>query len=84
MGSRMVVIDQLVEEDKLLPEDQVTMQEVRKMANSVCPMIQLTEDYCSNPSNKLLPILDLQVKVQKVEEVAKLFYYHYRKPMANW
>ena len=42
MGGRMVVIDQYVEEDKLLPEDQVTMQEVRKMANSVCPMIQLT------------------------------------------
>ena len=54
------------------------------MANSVCPMIQLTEDYCSKHSNMLLPILDLPVKVQKVDAASKIFYYYYRKPMANW
>ena len=32
----------------------------------------------------LLPILDLQVKVQKVDAASKIFYYYYRKPMANW
>jgi hypothetical protein len=43
------------------------MLEVRKMADSVCPMIQLEEDFCSKHSNRLLPILDLQVKLQEVE-----------------
>ena len=30
------------------------------------------------------PILDLQVKVEQVEDSSKLFYYYYRKAMANW
>ena len=43
------------------------------MADSVCTMIQLEEDYCSKHSTMLLSILDLQVKVQKMEEVSKPF-----------
>ena len=44
IGGRIVVIDHFLEEDKLMPEDQVNMQEV-------CPMIQLGEDYCRKHSN---------------------------------
>ena len=59
------------------------------MGNSICPMIQLEEDFPSKHDNKLLPILDLKVQVQQVEQenqpsLPKLFYYYYRKPMANW
>ena len=62
----MVVVDHLVEEDRLLARDQHTMVEVRKMADSISPMIQLEEDYCTKHSDNLLPILDLQVQVQEV------------------
>ena len=85
----MIIMDHLVEEDKLIPKDQRTMEELRKMGNSICPMIQLEEDFPSKHDNKLLPILDLKVQVQQVEQenqpsLPKLFYYYYRKPMANW
>ena len=65
LGGKMVVMEHLVEEDRLRPRDQHTMEEVRKMADSVSPMIQLEEDYCSKHSDNLLPILDLKVQVQK-------------------
>ena len=42
------------------------MVEVRKMADSISPMIQLEEDYCTKHSDNLLPILDLQVQVKEV------------------
>ena len=84
LGGKMVVMEHLVEEDRLRPRDQHTMEEVRKMADSVSPMIQLEEDYCSKHSDNLLPILDLKVHVQKEGQSSKLFYKYYRKPMANW
>ena len=84
LGGKMVVVDHLVEEDRLLARDQHTMVEVRKMADSISPMIQLEEDYCTKHSDNLLPILDLQVQVQEVGVFSKLFYKYYRKPMANW
>ena len=66
LGGKMVVVDHLVEEDRLLARDQHTMVEVRKMADSISPMIQLEEDYCTKHSDNLLPILDLQVQVKEV------------------
>ena len=84
LEGRMVVQDHLVEEDTLLPDDQRTMEELRKVADTISPMIQLEEDYGSKHTTGLLPILDLQVKVEQVEGASKLFYYYYRKPMANW
>ena len=86
----MVVKEELVEEDKLLPEDMRTMEELRKMANDICPMIQLEEDYPSKYEDNLLPLLDLKVEVRKLGDEddrpksCKLFYYYYRKPMSNW
>ena len=49
----------------------------------------MEEDFPSKYENKLLPILDLKVQVQQVEQeiqpsLSKPFYYYYRKPMANW
>ena len=89
MGGRMVINDDMVEEDKLLPEDMRTMEEMRKMANDVSTMIQLEEDYPSKYEDKKLPLLDLKVEVKAVEregvpKSCKLYYYYYRKPMANW
>ena len=53
-GGKMVVDENLVEEDELLPEDMRTMVEVRKMADSICTMIQFEEDYASKNDDQLL------------------------------
>ena len=92
LGGRMVVREELVEEDRLLQADQRSMEEFRKMGNSILPMIQLEDDCPSKKADRKLPILDLKVWVRDVEvEVEgervtrpKLYYHYYRKPMSNW
>ena len=88
LGGKMVVIEQLVQSDELLPADMRTMEELRKMGNSICEIIQLEEDFPSKHDDQKLPILDLKVNVEKVqingEPRSKLFYRYYRKPMSNW
>ena len=46
-------------------------------------MIQLEKDFSSRHGNKLLPILDLEIQVHQ-PLLSKLYYFYYRKPMANW
>ena len=90
MGGKMVVKEELVEEDMLLPDDMRTMEELRKMADDICPMIQLEEDYPSKYGDNKLPLLDLKVEVKEFEEeddkpaTVKLYYYYYRKAVSNW
>ena len=84
----MRVIEDKVEEDNQVPAAVRTMTELRKMADSIHPMIQLEEDHCHNHQDQKLPILDLKVWVVEVEEReekrAKLRWQYYRKPMSNW
>ena len=84
-GGKMIVEETLVDDDGLLPEDMRTMIEVRKMADSICPMIQFEEDYASKNDDQLLKILEFKVCVKQEEETTpKIFYYHYYKPVSNW
>ena len=85
----MVVVEALIEEDSLLPEDMRTMTEIRKMADSICPMIQFEEDYASKNEDQLLKILEFKVCVKKGEQTDRppkpeIIYYHYYKPVSNW
>ena len=57
----MLVVDEHVEDDKLLSADMRTMEEIRKMGNSILPMIQLEDDCPSKNADRKLPILDLKV-----------------------
>ena len=51
----IIVDDSKVEEDLEEPGDKRSMVEMRKMANSICPILQLTEDYPSrNPDGNYL------------------------------
>ena len=88
-GGKMVVVEALIEEDSLLPEDMRTMTEIRKMADSICPMIQFEEDYASKNEDQLLKILEFKVCVKKGEQTDRppkpeIIYYHYYKPVSNW
>ena len=83
------MMEEHIRMDKLLPADMRTMEELRKMGDSICKMIQLEEDYPSKYNDQKLPILDLKVNVQEVEEDGqpprpKIFYRYFRKSMSNW
>ena len=89
LEGRMVLMEEHIGMDELLPADMRTMEELRKMGDSICEMIQLEEDYPSKYNDQRLPILDLKVNVQEVEEDEqpsrpKIFYRYYRKSMSNW
>ena len=76
-----------IEADKEIPADKMIMRELRKMGNSISPIIQLGEDTPSHHENKKLPILDLNVWIERKDEndttSEKVRYQFYRKPMAN-
>ena len=68
------------EEDSSVLGDIRTMRDMRIIANTICPIIQMTEDCPGLNQDGKLPILDLKVWVDsKVEIVYEL----YRKEMAR-
>ena len=58
---KMVKMEELVESDKDIPEDVRTMNELRKIANTVFECVQFTTDCPSNHVEGKVPILDLQL-----------------------
>ena len=77
---RLVVLEELVQEDLQTPADIRTMREFIKMGSTINPDIKLTGDCPSlNPITKMMPALDVQIWV----EDGKVRYQHFRKPMAN-
>ena len=77
---RMEVRPELVNGDLEVPDDVRTMKEMRKMADSICPIIQMTEDCPGMNRDGKLPILDLKVWVDNKGEI---LYEYYRKEMAR-
>ena len=76
---RMIVHPHLIEEDLAVPSDTKTAREIAKMGSSISQMISLTWDCPSNNVNKKMALLDTEVWVEE----NKVWYEHYRKPMAN-
>ena len=76
---KLVVVQELVENDLNIPADNRTMQEFVKMGSSINPDIQLTGDCPSlNPTN-MMPALDIQLWM----EGGKVRHQHFRKAMSN-
>ena len=64
LGTRLVdgmfqIVEELVEEDRLVPWDSRTGELARELANTICPFLQMEVDYPSNHSSGWMPILDL-------------------------
>ena len=78
---KMIVMQEHIENDKLIASDARTLKEVLKMGNSVCEMIQLTGECPSASSNSRLPVLDLECWVGDDQTI---WWRHYRKPVANF
>ena len=77
--SRMILHPHLVEEDREVSSDIRTAKEVAKMGSSISDMISFTWDCPSNNDNNRMALLNTEVWV----EDNKVWYEHYRKPMAN-
>ena len=56
----MVVVREESESDKLIAPDVRTLQEILKMGNSLCEMVQLTGECPSSSQNSRMPVLDLE------------------------
>ena len=80
---KMMIQEDKIQEDSQEDGDKRTMREMSKMASSVCPIIQLTEDCPGKHDDKRMPILDLKIWIQREQEEQKILFQHYRKPMAT-
>ena len=65
-------------EDLKLPNDKVTMEVIKNVANSITDMIKMTVDYPSNYEDMKVPMLDLKVWLNESER-NKIFYTFYEK-----
>ena len=64
-GKKLVRIEELVEEDKKVPEDKRTMDILKEIANTIFKCVQFSVDCPSlHPDTKKVPVLDLQVYIQ--------------------
>ena len=68
---RMVKVDQYVEDDKNEPEDRRTIEELRKIANTVFKCVQFSTDCPSNHEEGMVRVLDLQLYVGVLRETMR-------------
>ena len=78
--SKMVKIAELVESDREVPEDERTMEELRKIANTIFKCVQFTTECPSGQEEGKVPVLDLKLYVG---EDGLVKHEHYEKPCAN-
>ena len=85
----MNIIPELVELDlEEEKENARTMREVSRMADSICPVLQTTFDCPGLQENGKMPLLNLQVWVDRVEreggsKVWEVLWEYYRKPCST-
>ena len=82
-GTRLVegnfrVVEELVEEDKLVAGDKRTAELLKELANTICPYLQMEIYFPSNHATGWMPILDLEVRMTPDKTVDWKWY---RKPM---
>ena len=79
----MKIVEDLIEQDKIkdeqTPVDVRSMEEIVKMANSICPILQFTGDCPGANPNRKLPILDICCWIDNNQVI----YEHYNKPIAS-
>ena len=64
---QLVVKEEAVDSDSLIPIDKRIMEVLREIGNSINPSIQLEVDYPSNHEDGKKSILDLKVWVQEID-----------------
>ena len=87
-SQKMEIIPELVELDLEEKEDARTMREVSRMADSICPVLQTTFDCPGLQERGKMPLLNLQVWVDRVEgeggsKTWEVLWEYYRKPCST-
>ena len=77
-GKKLVLVKELIEEDKTVPEDLRTMNVLKDIGNSIFKCVQFTIDCPSLHPSGMVPILDLQVYIEDNQIIHKFF----EKPVA--
>ena len=75
---KLVLNPEKAERDEDVPDDKVTMEVIKDIANEIDDMIIMTVDCPSNHETKRVPMLDVEVWLHEEEE--KVFYSFYEKP----
>ena len=84
IDGELVVVQDEVEDDLMLPADQRTAKVIQTIANSISPFIKMTVDCPSLHHDGRMPILDMQVKVSDIN-TNTIDYNHYRSPcQTHW
>ena len=83
-NEELVIKEDEIEGDSLVPEDQRNMELLKEVADAVEPMIETTVDYPSKHEDNKMPILDLKVWTSEREDGGKeVEFEFYRKPFAS-
>ena len=76
---KLLVREDLVEEDKNIPGDERTMNVLKEIADQVYKCVEFTVDYPSTHLEKSVPVLDLRV----YSEGGQILHKFYEKPCAS-
>ena len=82
-NGQLVVKEEEVGSDSLIPSDKRTMEVIREIGNSIHPSIQLEVDYPSNHEDGKMPILDLKVWVQEIDGLHRIVHEFYSKDVSS-
>ena len=82
-GGRIVVTEETVNEDEGIPDDKRTMILLQSVANTIHPSIRMTIDYPSKYVDNKVPMLDIKMWIEVIDDIARIVYEHYEKKMAT-
>ena len=82
VGGKLIVDEEKIGEDILKSDTKITMEIIVQIANAIDPMIQLTIETPCNFENSMMPILDVEVKINK-EEGNRIDFQFFEKPTKN-
>ena len=73
INGKIVIVEEEIENDRLIPGDKRTAAILLEISNSISDFIKLTADYPSKNENGWMPILDLQVKTVNNKIIHKFY-----------
>ena len=79
MNGALVIDENAIESDRMIPGDKRTMEIIKLIGNDVHPSIQLEVDCPSNYDDGKLPILDLRVWIDKINGHNRILHEFYIK-----
>jgi hypothetical protein len=82
MEDKIIVDDKKKEEDERTSDAKITMGVVQKIANTIDPMIQLTVETPCNFADGKMPVLDVTVNVNCMEQ-NRIDFEFFEKPTKN-